>query len=86
MFSLIFSLRRFEMISVECVDEGYKILPSTYLDGLHGTDHQDSFHHPGTEATQQASGAVQSTRLILGMVAEELKHTKPGAGESRTEK
>lgn len=57
----------------------------TYLDGLHGTDHQDSFHHPGTKSTQQASGAVQSTRLILGMVAEELKHTKPEEKDSRAE-
>lgn len=56
-----------------------------YLDGLHGTDHQNSFHHPGTEPAQQASGAVQSTRLIPGTVTEELKHTKPEEEESRTQ-
>lgn len=54
----------------------------TYLDGLHGTHHQNSFHHPGTEPAQQAFGAVQSARLILGAVAEELKHTKPEGSES----
>ncbi len=49
----------------------------TYLDGFHGTDHQNSLHHPGSEPTHQASGAVQPTGLILCMVAEELKHPKP---------
>ena len=49
----------------------------TYLDSFHGTDHQNSLHDAGSEPTQQAFGAVQSTRLISRTVAEELKHPKP---------
>lgn len=49
----------------------------TYLDGFHGTDHQNSLHYPGSKPTEQAFGAVQSTGLIPCTVAEELKHPKP---------
>lgn len=49
----------------------------TYFDSFHGTDHQNSLHHPGSKPTQQASGAVQSTGLILCTIAEELEHPKP---------
>lgn len=48
-----------------------------YLNSFHGTDHQNSLNHPGSKPTQQASGAVQSTGLVLCTVAEELKHPKP---------
>lgn len=52
----------------------------TYLDSFHGTDHQNSLHYPSAKPTEQAPGAVQSSRLILCMVAEELKHSKPEEG------
>lgn len=51
-----------------------------YLDSFHGTDHQHSLHYPSAKPTEQAPGAVQSSRLILCMVAEELKHSKPEGG------
>lgn len=57
----------------------------TYLDSFHGADHQNSLHHPGSKPTQQASGAVQSTGLVLRMVTEELKHPKPKENKSSRE-
>lgn len=49
----------------------------TYLDSFHGTHNQHSLHDPSSEPTQQAPGAVQTTRRILRVVTEELKHAEP---------
>lgn len=49
----------------------------THLDCFHGTHHKDGLHHPGSEAAQQPSGAVQPAGLVPRFVTEELKHPEP---------
>lgn len=57
----------------------------THLHRFHGTNHHDGLHHPRAEATQQTPGAVQSTRLVLRFVTEELKDPEPSGNHGRSD-